>query len=212
MAKLVAKLKESLSEITTKVLNFAKKFFESKLTRTSNRILPHIKNAIKRAIVEQPEYRALSNPGVLSAHFGLSHGNNDIEAIIDHWISQIYIRKNPVHVQGKTLTGGLEIMTPPPQVLLEHPKAKVITEKGQELPWLEWLLFRGSSEIIYGYRIQTGVYPGSRSGQAYMLKDIHGSWGVPEGFQGTETDNFILIAIVEVKPRIDGILQEYLNK
>lgn len=210
MAKIVARIKESASEIKRVVLEWAKKIFGRKITTVSNQIIPHIKNAIKQEIERQPEYIALSNPGILSAHFGLPDGHRMIEGIVDHWISNIYIRKTRQSNTNSHIVGGVEVLMPPPQVMLDHPNAQIVTEKGQSLPWLKWLLFDGHSTIIYGYRIFMGISPKSRSGQAYMIEDVSGTWGVPEGFQGTSLDNFMTKAIADVKPKIDAIIQEYL--
>jgi len=89
----------------------------------------------------------------------------------------------------KTLKGTLEINFQRDDFinLLSLQSGHVLTEKGTDLHWLDWLLIKGDTTIITGYTYIPG--PLGRSGGGEM--NIGGLWRVPPEFSGTITNNFI---------------------
>lgn len=75
------------------------------------------------------------------------------------------------------------------------------TEKGQMLPWLEWLTTLGDSVIVRDYEVKAGFPDRSRTGDKIMVKG--GGWRVPPEHSGTEENNFITRAIDESLPEIE---------
>ena len=75
------------------------------------------------------------------------------------------------------------------------------TEKGQMLPWLEWLTTLGDSVIVRDYEVKAGFPDRSRTGDKIMVKG--GGWRVPPEHAGTDGNNFITRAIDESLPEIE---------
>jgi hypothetical protein len=81
----------------------------------------------------------------------------------------------------------------------------VITEKGQQLPWLKWLLFEGTSSIVKDYDVKFGPNTKSRTGEAIMVQ-TNRSWRVPPEFAGTIADNWFTRAIDSIDDSIETII------
>jgi glycosyltransferase involved in cell wall biosynthesis len=65
-----------------------------------------------------------------------------------------------------------------------------ITEKGETLDWLSWLLIRGGDIIIQEYDVEW-CPPKSRTHMLIMVKGVGRRWRVPTYFQGTVQNNVI---------------------
>jgi hypothetical protein len=81
------------------------------------------------------------------------------------------------------------------------------TEKGESLPWLEWLLLKGNDKIIQDYSITyiNNSYR-SRTGSAIMVSNPNG-WRVPVNFAGTEDNNWTTRAINKISDKISKVIQ-----
>ena len=76
------------------------------------------------------------------------------------------------------------------------------------LPWLHWLLMRGGSPIIIGFRYKADG--GGRTGGGIMIPG--GVFRIPLEYSGTVDDNFITRALAgkEQEEEITRIFQEIL--
>jgi hypothetical protein len=77
------------------------------------------------------------------------------------------------------------------------------TEKGQRIPWFEWLTELGDRVIVRDFDSEGGHSKQSRTGDMIMVKG--GGWRVPPQHAGSPGDNFITKAI-------DGSLSEITNE
>jgi hypothetical protein len=86
------------------------------------------------------------------------------------------------------------------------------TSEGGDVPWLYWLLFRGSTVINEEYEaVWTAEYlPKLRSGRAYMSKG--GVFRVDPRFSGTEFSNFITDIMEDLEKQIVQIFRDELTK
>lgn len=90
--------------------------------------------------------------------------------------------------------------------------ANLITEKGQSLPWLEWLLRFGDKAIIRDYTIGVARNSArSRTGRAIMVKAASKRWKVPSQFAGTAQNNFVTRAIDSIEPSIIKLVETSLR-
>ena len=91
--------------------------------------------------------------------------------------------------------------------LLGLQEGHVLTEKGGDLHWLDWLIRQGDRTVVLGWNYVPA--PTGRSGGWEM--NIGGVWRVPPEFWGTLDDNFITRAFEAREKEIIGILQGLLK-
>ena len=73
------------------------------------------------------------------------------------------------------------------------------------LNFLEWLLLKGDTTIVFGYRYEP--MPGSgRSEGGIMVKQ--GAWRVPPQFSGTAENNFITRAFIGREKALEDLLKQ----
>ena len=147
------------------------------------------KTKIKEIILKDPASWYLSN-SKLKADFGLDF--DPVPAIAQAVADSTNITFTKI---DRRLKGGLRITVQPLDYfnLLSLPESIVITEKGVQLPWLEWLLLYGNSVIVvnFGVLYKHGV---GRSGLGIMVKGSR-PFTVDPSFSGTKDDNWITRAI-----------------
>jgi len=178
-------------------------------SKLPNYVVDSFRTHVRRAVMDQPEWASIDTGG-LRGHLGLPDGRSRMEEILDMWLSSIKAEYKSMAPRGNRISGGIFIqgIVKDYKDVLSSSAAIFITEKGVELPWLDWLLRQGSKDIIRGYFIGYGR---GRASDRIMIKSAGRTWGVPMQFQGDRKDNFILRAIEEAEPRIIKDLEELLN-
>lgn len=156
---------------------------------------PNIKRKISQTFFLLSQHDPVLNRlagGDLAGHFGFKHGTgpqivSDIISVIG---ANIKYETRVIRRRGKRLVGGASIYVLSEDFadILSLPAAKVVTEEGTVLPWLDWMLLRGDSILITGYDISFSIGKG-RSGQAVMVPGQ--LWKVPGDVAGTPQDNFL---------------------
>ena len=185
------KILESNSQIKDKIYEAIVQELNKRVFKNKNNVTTRLQNAVKRWVGAQPEIaslRANSSAGSLGAQFGLTSATSDMIAdiITSAVAGSMVVKIQPIK---KTLKGTLEINFQRDDFinLLSLQSGHVLTEKGTDLHWLDWLLIKGDTTIITGYTYIPG--PLGRSGGGEM--NIGGLWRVPPEFSGTITNNFI---------------------
>lgn len=164
---------------------------------------PKIESSIKALVVEAlstcPEILSLQN-GKLKYDFGLS--DDPTSDIIYAIANSTYVsfRDFSLKLSGSIVALNIFIQPSDFQNLLSLPVASVVTEKGESLPWLEWLLTAGDAIIVNSYHVQYQSSPTSRSGGAIMVPN--GIFKVDSSFSGTEDDNFITRSLNKYQAKI----------
>ena len=166
-----------------------------------NRIIPtklksidsRVRQATFNFIQNTSTYESLVG-GELAGHFGIPirGRQNRIDNIVAAVSNRMEISYKPIVLRAGRLAHGLRfgvLMTDLSEVL-GLPEANILTEKGQILPWLDWLLVLGDTIEISEYEIQFRMGKG-RSARAIMIADNAGSWRVPPEFSGTLNDNWL---------------------
>ena len=151
MANLLLEFVDSPKQMEGKIARALAKDVDKTLVRAINRMITPIRRLIADALKGQPEVRALGSGDVLAGHFGLPDGTRRIGSIIDIWTKSLTIRKISTKVSGSKINAGLEIRAIRSDFsdVLGQSEGRITTEKGEELPWLEWfLLFGDKSSII----------------------------------------------------------------
>lgn len=211
--------------LLTTVPQFQKMAFEAIRDELNKKIplaVPDIKdkiqNNIKKIFTVSPEYNALVS-GPLDAHFGIPKGEAipRLDAIINKMADSVDVSFRRIAVRGNSFTGGLDIKAIFADFIdLINMREGHVDIDGGSIPWLEWLLMRGDSFIVYRYGIKFGNYGQSRSGAAIMVRDDTAVWKVPVGVSGTLRDNWITRAVDSsmkyLEALIDGAVQDSFNK
>lgn len=173
------------------------------LTNTARNDYKHMTQAIlEAAIMAQPEYESLMS-GVLKAELGLADSSK-VDQIIRTWIRGVSVVVAPATVVGSKIIGDIIITAIPADYsdVLGSAAASYRTDKGDDIPWLSWLLLQGDMIVVASHK---AVYDAdkakfSRTGTDIMLPTDGEGWRVPPEFSGTVDNNFVTRAIAMALP------------
>lgn len=206
------KYRVSLLESDKEIRNQILSALVSDLSKTINKSIPSInvkaKDLVRKALQNEPEYQSLKS-GQLRKEFGIENVNN-VDVVINKLVDTLTIETKTVTTNSQGLTGGLKLTMIPSNFdgIVNSEEAVVTDEmRGYSLPWLEWLLLKGSQIIVRNYEVKFGSNPYSRSGDAIMVSSSK-NWRVPPEFVGTVTDNWITRALSTIDKEITKIIQE----
>ena len=186
----------------------------TRLNKISISILDSTKILLDATLRQQPEYNSIAMQGKLAKALGLPDGEDSMNWLIEQIIANIKIDIVHNTATPKMAYTDFSIKsTLDVESLYNDPQANVETKAGETLPWLRWLLSEGSNQVIKGYRIYYAPIPKprSRSGGAIMVQDEGSSWGVPPEFAGTESNNFITRAIIQVQNELGSAISDKLK-
>lgn len=170
-----------------------------------------LQNMIRRAIKQTNEYQSLIN-GTLRSELGLVDPDNKMEEILEVWIKSIVVI--PVNVKfaraSKALEGGLSIKGIKSSMndVIGLPSATYISENGQRVPWLEWLMLYGDQVILTDHHVKFDLnsyeFKYSRTGLALMQKG--GTYRIPAEYSGVAGNNFVTKALENIKDDIEHLI------
>lgn len=201
-------LLESNNEIADLIYRELLKMIQPVLKTCVSKILPQIKQALSKALREEPEYASLVN-GSLRLEFGIP-STTSVDDIVEKLANTATASITPISIKGNGLSGGFILTALEKQTmggLIGDDSAIVITEKGDVLPWLRWLLYEGNKPIVKNYKVQIGPNPNSRTGMAIMV-DSATNWRVPPAFAGTTNSNWVTRAVDRISDQIPSLLQK----
>jgi len=164
--------------------------------------------------ITQDETWVSLHSGKLKGEFGLpSDGAIRLREILNIWLDNIVVDYVPI--RGTSVLKGsfsLCMFAKDWIDVINSNSATIITDKGQSLPWLEWLLKFGDKTIVKEYTVKLTNSVRSRSGLALMKKDVKGKWRVPLEFSGTNNNNFITKLIDSLDNQIINIIEQAIQK
>lgn len=199
------KILDSNNKIEKNILDACR----DELKKIFNKAIPKIRadiiNLTIKSLSTSPEIQSLKS-GVLKFDFGLAE--DPTESIIYAVSNSIDVYFKGLRINKNSTTNILSIYIQPTdfQNLLNLPEAISVTELGNSLPWLKWLLTAGDAILIKDYHVEYGNYPQSRSGGAVMVpKSI---FKVNSAFSGTEEDNFITRALSQYDKELSEIVEK----
>ena len=185
-------LKETVNQIGKKIQEAIFPIFSSSIKKNIQSVESTIRVAAKGWILSQPEIDALRQGGELAAKFGIPIGENDriISQIVNTIINNLVIK---IQTPSKNFSGNVIFELRPSLIQLEEDKTfSVITEKGVEINWINWLLNMGDSVVVIGWKFNPGYF--GRSGGGNMIEG--GSFRVPPRYSGVEGNNFVTRAFL----------------
>ena len=209
---------ESSKALTTKVLREIRRQLKFTLNKIPPIIKPKIVNVVSNAIKQSPEYQSLVNGGStstgisLKGHLGLRDSAQRMDAILELWANSLVVEVPPIKLTARTLEARMNIrmIKANYEDVLKDSSAILVTEKGETLPWLEWLLVHGDKIIIRDYSItpilNERMGKASRTGEAIMRKK--GRWGIPSEMAGTVSNNFVTRALKGIENEIADIVSK----
>lgn len=193
----MAKFLESVEEMMAKIRKALDDPIKARIKKNRPRVRQAIKFNIFNAIYECPEMESLRS-GRLKYDFGLDF---DPTVAIAEAVSNAF---RTTYTKNYVGDYGFVIDIQPTSYLnvLDLPEAVQITENGETLPWLEWLLLYGSTvSVISDYGVKYCEY--GRSGGAIMIENYPtGPFMVYSPYSGTQFDNFITRALEKHTPEI----------
>jgi hypothetical protein len=193
-----------------------KKFMSKRLKK---KLTKNIINLVKEGVKQQKEYDSLVHGGgnpSLRAELGVPNAERKLETLMDLWFDSVQVTPQPFKIVSNNIVGGMKIEAILSSFadILDEQAALQLTQRGEILPWLKWLLLEGDTQVIQNYEVCYGPYAASRTGMAVMAK-LGGSWGVPSEFAGTIKNNFITRGIdsisKQLETRIKNIIKDFIK-
>lgn len=198
------KITDSNFKIEQNILKAMEDELKVSLNKSKPRIHSQIINLVIDALEVCPEIKSLQS-GKLRTDFGLS--DDPTHEIIYAIANSTYVYFKNIRLYKKSASAVLSIYIQPSDFrnLFALPGSSIQTDKGQTIPWLEWLLTAGDSILITDYHVDYGDFPSSRSGGAIMKPT--GAFKVDSQFSGTASDNFITRALASKEKEILDIIR-----
>lgn len=197
------KLTQSQATFDKLVLNALAQEVDKYFRTSIKQVLDPVREAVRSALRSSDTIRDLGG-GKLRGALGIPSGQDVISPIIEAVANSTYIIPRPIKAKGKSFTGGFSLNVQPDDFsnLLSGSIGTVVTEKAITLPWLSWLLTRGSSIIVadFGVRYKGGA---GRSRQAQMTRGAR-PFSIDPIHSGTITHNFVTKALIE---NVDDIIK-----
>ena len=209
--RISADIVETNDEINTMILEIMADHINDTLNIAIPKITTEIKELVALSLREEPEYQSLLS-GRLRAEFGLSD-TNMVDNIIDKLVSTIDVSRSTISYNKIGLVGGFTITmmkSDDMNGIIFTDIASVISNDGQHLPWLQWLLLEGNKAIVKNFDVKMGSYSQSRSGMAIMVSS-RDNWRVPSEFVGTISNNWTTRAIDRIEDKIDTLIENIIG-
>jgi hypothetical protein len=190
------RLTQSQATFDKLVLNALAEQIDSYFRSSIKNVIDPVRQAVRSAMRSSSTIQELGG-GKLRGALGIPRGQDVTSPIIEAVANSVIIIPRPIKVKGKGFSGGFSLNVQPDNFtnLLNTSIGTVVTEKAVKLPWLSWLLTRGSSIIVadFGVRYKPGA---GRSGQAQMTKGSR-PFSIDPIHSGTLGNNFVTKAIMD---------------
>ncbi len=204
--------------LITKPENIKKKIMKSLLSQLKIKVpalRPKVESIVRGLIGKyiklSPEYLSFGG-GILQQELGVLDPYSSLDDMLAILVSSVTVKMRPVYQRGGQIGGGLTVRAVPTDFYNQVTSlGKYTSEKGFDVPWLEWLLTAGDEVIIKDYGISFGgkAKMFSRTGGPIMRKGGDG-WGigasksrVPPEFSGVAGNNFVTRAMDRMAPELE---------
>jgi len=186
--RVTLRLTEPIGTIEKNIKRAIATELNSRVRTRRARLLGKMKRAVESWVSSSRFIRDLGNGGIgsIAAELGITAGN---ESIVVNSITSAIVESTVLDVTKftTTLQGGIQIRFQPSNFinLLSLPDGFTVTEKGDQLHWMDWLINKGDQVIIFDYTFTPGLE--GRSGGGVMLGG--GSYRVNPFYSGTADSN-----------------------
>ena len=183
---------------TTNVMQGFIAQLNSKIAGRIPSLLSHIKDGVREALLNAPEFDAIRPNGKYYHEFGLPDANERIAAIVDKLVDSIQVRLTPFRYAGRTVAGNIRVYGLPTKFSeVMGMSEAVIIDKGEAFQWANALLLQGDDIVIQNHLFLSQVISDesnanySRTGEGFMVERQGKSWRVPPDISGTESSNLV---------------------
>ena len=216
MPPLTITILESNAEISRRILRSLAKSLNNAAMSALPEITQQIKKIVKAAIEGSREYGELQG-GTLQAELGVPSAPSRLSKITDIWLSNISIKRKPIRASGGSrITGGFSIgmIKKDWSDVLSSSESSYTTDKGKNIPWLEWLLIAGDKTIIDDYVFSPNITEGARSrtGLGIMKQAAKRRWHVPPEYAGTTQNNFVTRSLNGISDDVINIISKEISR
>jgi len=200
------KFTDNLNAMNQKILRaFASdiKIDFDKGIRTIQNTLPGL---VRKIILSSPEYYSLVG-GELKFELGIPDAPEKINAMIFAWTSDIKYKISPPSVVRDRIVGGFsaELIKADFSDILGADYTQVYDRyRGYSLPWFQWLVLEGRTQVVPDHQVSYVKTQRSRTGRAIMVPGA--GWGLTN-YAGTKENNWITRAIAAGNVEITTLLE-----
>jgi hypothetical protein len=180
----------------------------AKLRSAAINVLPII-NAYIAKMYRKADFVESINSGLLQAQFGLT--SSRAKAATDSIIADLISNTKAEFIPGTgNILGTLRVTIK--TGLSESVFTDAEYKSGEyEIPWLTWLLKKGTQVVVMNHSVDYTNSPRSRSGKALMVED-GGVFRVDPKYAGSPGDNVITRAICSEVKAIQNIMVQEVKK
>ena len=205
--------------IKKKLLKELVKNLKVKIPAMRPKIESTVRGLIGKYIRVSPEYLSFAG-GILQKELGVTNPYVSLDQMVSMLANTVTVTMKPVYQRSNQVGGGFTVRAFPIDFYNQiEGLGRYTSEKGHDIPWLQWLLTAGDQVIIQDYRISFGglAKQFSRTGGPIMRKSDKG-WGVsaassrvPSEFSGTITNNFITRAMDMMQPELQKNIESIIR-
>jgi hypothetical protein len=217
MAKSRIQIIESTSSISAKVLFEVAEQVDKKMRKATPQINLRVGELIEARIRATPHVKSLIS-GQLQADFGLNIGEAEeaIESLLFVVKRSVKVNlgiKNRGSLGNSAWSMSVSILPEGFSDILKGIGTYQSPRSGEFIPWMEWLLTKGTTIIYDDFFVAKGEFRTSRSGFALMFPSGESGrlFRVDPNFAGTADDNFVVNTIASLLPEIGNIMFSYLQ-
>jgi hypothetical protein len=202
------KILENDREIERRILQAAAIDINKTIQKNTVKAKMLLRRLIPTWIRVQPEIASLLAEGdslSLNAQFGLV-GGQGVRVLDD--IAEAVIQATDVKILkvDNKLRGGLNIEIQPTDFNnIISSASSIINYPFARLNFLEWLMLKGDTTIVVGYKYEPKSDSG-RSEGGIMVRQ--GAWRVPPQFSGTAENNFITRAFIGREKALEDLFKQ----
>jgi|688.fasta_scaffold865267_2 hypothetical protein len=192
---------ESDGQIAQSIVSALKPQVETLVNKSIKTLQNDIQQDFESALKSEPEYESLKS-GRLKYEFGLPQDVN-IDEVVSIMSNSIKIQVTPSMNPTRINMGiTISIFDKSGEPAISSDNAFMTDEKrGYSLPWLEWLLFKGTRPLVKNFTVKIGPNKFSRTGMALMI-DSNKNWKVPSEFAGSPSNNWATRALDKIEDKI----------
>ena len=177
-----------------------------------NAIQKGAQKALEKSLKSQLEYLDMvASDGRLRAELGVVNSERVMNSLVRDWVRSTHVQIHRPRILGSSIVGtmiSVKAIQADYQDVLERAYASYKTEKGDTIPWLEWLLTKGSEILVVTHRSMELPTARSRTGtNMIMIKSKGRGWGVPSEYAGTYGNNYATRAVLAAMPEIEGVFE-----
>ncbi len=208
---------ESESQIAAQINKMIADVMRRAIYKAEQPIRLGLPKIVLAALRTSPEYNSLMN-GKLWTNFGLTDPESKLEGILNIWGETVVVSTIPVTSNASSISGKISFSMIRRDFtdVINTTFGTQITEKGQKLEWLKWLLLLMDKIIIRDYTIgylrKSSDPTYSRTDGTIMVERKGRFFKVPQEFAGNINNNWVTRAVENLDKEIDSLVEREIKR